>query len=423
MKELLRLGRLFVDYVSPSSPWGTGGLRAQRQECTPSPSRLRQENKEIMQASLAISESTKSTSSAMEGEVAWILTRGASNDADQGVLLHPLPFTVGRRPGCSMQLNFKTISGQHANLFLNNGELWVTDLNSTNGTYVNGHRINDTTQLHDADLVQFADIAFRAKCDRRATTCQTMQEDVCYKALALVQFDRLMENRLVTPYFQPIVDMQKGCYRGYEVLARSRLFGLESCAAMFDAAARLNMEVELSRMLRWEGVREGLNLPEYSTLFVNTHPLEIAREGLVESMATVRQLSQEVPIILEVHEAAVTDPTLMRELRARLKELNIGLAYDDFGAGQTRLSELTDAPPDYLKFDISLVRGIDQASPERQRMLASLVKMVIDLGVNPLAEGIETLEEADVCRSMGFMTAQGYHFGRPAPLRQFQYQS
>ena len=373
-----------------------------------------------MQASLAISELTKSNSSPSEGEIAWTLTRGASSEMDEGVLLHPFPFTVGRRPGCSMQLNFKTISGQHANLYLYNGDLWVADLSSTNGTYVNGHRISEPTQLSDADLVQFADIAFRVKCDRRATTCQTMQEDVCDKALALVQFDRLMENRLVTPYFQPIIDLQKGGFRGYEVLARSRLFGLESCAAMFDAAARLNMEVELSRMLRWEGVREGLNLPGKSALFVNTHPLEIAREGLVESMATVRQLSQEVPIILEVHEAAITDPGLMRNLRARLKELNIGLAYDDFGAGQTRLSELTEAPPDYLKFDISLIRGINSASPERQRMLASLVKMVIDLGVNPLAEGIETPEEADTCRSMGFVTAQGYHFGRPAPLRQFQ---
>lgn len=349
-----------------------------------------------------------------------MLMRGASGADEKEVLVQPVPFTIGRRPGCSMQLNYKTISGNHAELTLVNGQLWVEDLTSTNGTYVNGRRIIEATPLREEDLLQFADIAFRVKSERRATTCQTMQEDVCDKALALVQFDRLMENRLVTPFYQPIIDMRTGEFRGYEVLARSRLFGLESCAAMFDAAARLNMEVELSRMLRWEGVREGLNLPANSTLFVNTHPLEIRREGLVDSMATARQLSMDVPIILEVHEAAITDPGEMRTLRAQLKELNIGIAYDDFGAGQTRLSELTEAPPDYLKFDISLIRGIDSAPPERQRMLASLVKMVIELGVNPLAEGIETPEEADVCRSMGFKTAQGYHFGRPAPVRQYQ---
>ncbi len=356
-------------------------------------------------------------------EASWTLQRGTgkSKENDQpSILVHPIPFTVGRRPGCSLQLNFKTISGNHAELTVDNDQLWVNDLNSTNGTYVNGRRIAEPTPLREEDLLQFADMAFRIKSERRSTTCQTMQEDMCDQALALVQFDRLMENRLVTPFYQPIIDMKSGQFRGYEVLARSRLFGLESCAAMFDAASRLNMEVELSRMLRWEGVREGLNLPDNSTLFVNTHPLEIRAEGLVDSMATARQLSAEVPIILEVHEAAITDPKEMRELRAHLKELNIGIAYDDFGAGQTRLSELVEAPPDYLKFDISMIRGIDQAPRERQKMLASLVNMVIDLGVNPLAEGVESAGEAEACRDMGFLTAQGFHFGRPAPVRQFQ---
>lgn len=355
-------------------------------------------------------------------ESSWTLVRasGDSGGNDESkVLVHPLPFSIGRKPGCSMQLNYRTISGHHAEFELQNDQLWIRDLNSTNGTYVNGRRINEPTPLREEDLIQFADLAFRLKSEGRATTCQTMQEDMCDQALALVQFDRLMENRLVTPFYQPIVDIKTGQLLGYEVLARSRLFGLESCAAMFDAAARLNMEVELSRMLRWEGVREGLNLPNRLTLFVNTHPLEIRREGLIDSMASTRQLSTEVPIMLEVHEAAITDPREMRELRSRLKDLDIGIAYDDFGAGQTRLNELAEAPPDYLKFDISLIRDIDKA-PERQRLLTSLVHMVQELGVNPLAEGVETAAEAEACRDIGFETAQGFHFGRPAPVRQYQ---
>ncbi len=83
------------------------------------------------------------------------------------------------------------------------------------------------------------------------------------------------------------------------------------------------------------------------------------------------------------------------------------------------MSELVEAPPDFLKFDISLIRDIDKATPERQRMLASLVSLVKDLGIRPLAEGIETPGEADTCRSMGFTSAQGYHFGRPAPVHTF----
>ncbi len=350
----------------------------------------------------------------------WMLAQGSGDSNDtQVVVVHPFPFSVGRKPGSGLQLNNRTVSGHHADLSLERGQLWVIDRQSTNGTYVNGRRIAEPTPLREEDLLQFADMAFRVKCQQRVTTSQTLAEDVCDQALALVQFDRLMENKLVTPFFQPIIEMQTSRLIGYEVLARSRLFGLESCAAMFNAAARMNMEVELSRMLRWEGIREGLMFPEHTQLFVNTHPLEIRREGLVESLAQVRQLSLEVPIVLEIHEAAVTNPSEMREMRARLRALKIGIAYDDFGAGQTRLSELVEAPPDYLKFDISLIRKIDQATPERIRMLKSLINMVIDLGIQPLAEGVETPEEAAACRELGFTTAQGYHFGRPAPVRQF----
>ena len=89
---------------------------------------------------------------------------------------------------------------------------------------------------------------------------------------------------------------------------------------------------------------------------------------------------------------------------------------DSFGAGQARLLELAEYPPDFLKFDMSLVRGIDVAPESRQRMLTSLVSVARDMLVYTVAEGVETAEEADVCMRIGFTHAQGYFFGRPRPL-------
>lgn len=351
-------------------------------------------------------------------DVVWVLLRGGTGIEEQQIVIDPTPFSVGRRPGSSMQLNYKTVSGNHAELFVQEGKPWIRDLSSTNGTYVNGNRIDQPTELDEEDLIQFADVAFRLRSETRSESFNTIHENMCDQALALVQFDRLMESRLVTPFYQPIINFRTEQVIGYEVLARSRLFGLESCASMFEAAERLNMELELSRMLRMEGVRQGIELPEDLKLFVNTHPIEVQREGLIESMRSVRGICAHIPLVLEVHEAAVTDPNEMRELRSQLTDLGIGLAYDDFGAGQTRLGELIEAPPDYLKFDISMIRGIDSALPERQKMLASLVSMVIDLGINPLAEGVETEGEATVCRQLGFESVQGFYFGYPAPLSQ-----
>ncbi len=354
-----------------------------------------------------------------ETKTVWILASVGNQISDALTVVHPVPFSIGRKAGCSLQLQSKTVSSHHADLTCRDGQLILIDRQSTNGTYVNGRRIADLVQLKKDDLVQFADVAFRIRCDDHATASNTLAEDVCDQALALVQFDRLMEKRLVTPFFQPIVSMDGGCILGYEVLARSQMFGLETSAALFGAASKLNLEVELSQMMRWEGIREGMMLPVPSQIYVNTHPLELGRPGLLESMAQARSMTLDLPITLEIHESAITSAKEMFDIKSRLRELNIQIAYDDFGSGQNRLAELCNAAPDVIKFDMGLIRDIDKAPPERIKVLGSLVRMVLDLGVVALAEGIENEAEAKVCQELGFTMAQGYYFGRPAPIRKF----
>jgi EAL domain-containing protein (putative c-di-GMP-specific phosphodiesterase class I) len=121
-------------------------------------------------------------------------------------------------------------------------------------------------------------------------------------------------------------------------------------------------------------------------------------------------------IILEINEKAATDTNEMLRLRAALKKLNLGLAFDDFGVGQTRLVELAEVPPDYLKFDISLVREIHLAPKRLLQMVSTFVKATQDLGIVTIAEGIECQEEADKCRHLGFDLVQGFFYGKPQPI-------
>ena len=132
----------------------------------------------------------------------------------------------------------------------------------------------------------------------------------------------------------------------------------------------------------------------------------------------LRELRADFPdlsVVLEIHESGVTSTRYLAKLRDTLNELGMQLAYDDFGAGQARLMELVEVPPDVLKFDIKLIQGLPTASPQRLTTVGSLVQLVRELGVVPLAEGVETEEEAAVCRELGFDLAQGFLYGRPAP--------
>ena len=159
-------------------------------------------------------------------------------------------------------------------------------------------------------------------------------------------------------------------------------------------------------------------LPERPiAVFFNLHPAEMAdlEEVTSELRRVAAGLDTDQDAVLEIHEGAVTDPKAMRIIRERLRELDIGLAYDDFGAGQSRLMELVEVPPDYLKLDMALVRDIDR-SPKRQDLVRALVSFMCDLGIEVIAEGIERVEEAETCRQLGCSLGQGYLLGRPAAI-------
>jgi EAL domain-containing protein (putative c-di-GMP-specific phosphodiesterase class I) len=354
-------------------------------------------------------------------DATWLLSGQLSADEPvRSIRVEGSPFLVGRHSSAALTIPSPTVSNIHAELRVEAGVLFVKDLGSTNGTFINGERVDGEFTVSSGDLLQFAEVVFRVGLESARYDSKTIAGDSSDRALALIQFDKLMSERAVVPHFQPIIDFATLEVPAYEILGRSRLFGLTTPHSMFSAAAVLDMESELSRMMRTEGVAHAAALPGSPLLFANTHPVEMHEQGVLEfSLRELRELAPAARMVLEIHEAAVTCVKQMRELRAVLNDLDIGLAYDDFGAGQARLVELGDVPPDYLKFDIELVHEIDRATPERQRMLSSLVHIVNDLGIASLAEGVETLTEHETCRQMGFALGQGYYYGKAALAESF----
>jgi EAL domain-containing protein (putative c-di-GMP-specific phosphodiesterase class I) len=341
----------------------------------------------------------------------WSLVAHGDGDV---LPLRTFPCRIGRQPGLPVRVVHPTVSLLHAEVRLADDNLWLSDLDSRNGTFVNGRRLNGQQQICLGDLVQFGAAVFRLHNDQRTNLAGTAcSEDMGDLALAIAQFDKLIEEQVVVPHYQPIVESTGGTTVAYEALARSRLFGLDNPAMMFKAAEYLQKEALLSRMLRVEALRRcGHYHPRH--IFLNTHPAELQDlKQLITSLQEVRQQHPDQPLTLEVHEACAVDASTIKLLRTVLDDLDMKLAYDDFGAGQARLHELVEARPDYLKFDRKLVAGLDAATPDRLQLVESLVQMAHQLGIATLAEGIETPGEAETCRRIGFEFMQGYYFGRP----------
>lgn len=338
--------------------------------------------------------------------------------------------TVGRRPNNDLCLSHRTVSGHHAELSVEDGVLYLDDLNSTNGTFLNGRKVARSERLDTGDVIHFGQLVFAVKKTEQFNASlsnipfgsATVVSETPKDAILYEGFDRLLNQPDIDPYFQPIVRFDNLETIGYEVLVRSTVEGLEFPDRIFKIAAMRTAEVKLSEVCRTEGLLAGLQLDPHNRYFLNTHARELETPRLLQSLEELRHDFPNLEIVLEVHEAAITSVQYLVKLTRVLKELNIELAYDDFGAGQARLIELFEVPPKYLKFDLQLIRGLESASAVHRASVKALVNMVHDLDVVALAEGVETDIQAEICRDLGFDLAQGYLYGRPQP-RQFWQQT
>jgi EAL domain-containing protein (putative c-di-GMP-specific phosphodiesterase class I) len=156
---------------------------------------------------------------------------------------------------------------------------------------------------------------------------------------------------------------------------------------------------------RFVGVHDGLHL------FLNLHPEDLLDPELQNPTSGVSLAARNV--ILEVTERSTLDKVPKASERvAELRAHGFRIAIDDLGAGYAGLTSFIQLEPDFVKLDMSLIRGLD-TSTVKQRLVASMTRVSQDLGLQVVAEGIETVAERDAAIALGVDLLQGYRFGRP----------
>lgn len=329
--------------------------------------------------------------------------------------LNRFPFRIGRQPDSGLCINTAHVSRAHAEIRKRDEQLWIRDLDSSNGTFVNGERLVAECPLDANDVVHIGDVELIVRCFETVSNTTTKMFQSENIAQLTKRFRRLLAEESFTAHFQPIVNLRDQRVEGYEALGRG-LPPLESPADLFAIAVRLGFEVQLSELLRRIAMALVKRLPGSGRVFLNMHPAEMNTDRLLDSVRLLRDEAQIPPISLEIHEGAVAEPTRIVALRDGLEELRVGMTYDDFGAGQARLLELVEVPPEYLKFDRTWVQRIHNPNSPKRKLLHRLIDSVHELGIHTIAEGIESADEAEACRSVGFEFAQGFYFQRPAPI-------
>jgi EAL domain-containing protein (putative c-di-GMP-specific phosphodiesterase class I) len=223
------------------------------------------------------------------------------------------------------------------------------------------------------------------------------------------------------PHYQPIVGLDRRNVASMELLCRWRHpeRGLVAPDKFISVAESSGLIGPLTFALLRAACRDMLRFAPNWRLSVNVAPQQIEDPDLVPQLLSIIHEAGLPPgrFDIELTETAlVNDTARARAVILELKRAGLTVTLDDFGTGYSSLSYLAEMTFDRIKIDRSFVRTLDK--PESAKIVDAIIGLSRSLGVDTVAEGVETEAQAAKLRGMGCRNAQGYLFGRPMPARE-----
>lgn len=216
-----------------------------------------------------------------------------------------------------------------------------------------------------------------------------------------------------TMAFQPIINCQTREIFGYEALVRG--LNNESAYSIISKVNDHNRYL-FDQLCRVKAIALAAKLNIQTMLSINFLPNAIYQPErcIRTTLAAAKEYNFPTErIMFEFTEVEKLDDNKhIQRVVEYYQKLGFTTATDDFGSGYSGLNLLADFQTDIIKFDMELIRNIDQ-EPVRQAIVRSCLTMFADLKVTPLAEGIETLGEYHWLRAAGIELMQGYLFAKP----------
>src|SRR4051794_24530481 len=298
---------------------------------------------------------------------------------------------------------------------------------------VNGREINlsasvgltlgsDTTP---DDLLRQAHSALtRAKADGSRARIEVHEGALSRDDVDALQLETDLRHALANEelrlFYQPIVHLRDETLLGYEALVRWEhpTRGLLPPAAFLSAAEDNRLTAKLGAWVLRRACTDAAAWPEDLRVHVNISARHLAEEGFSELVAAALAESGLAPHRLELE---ITESTALFAAEATLHSVavvtdqGVTLALDDFGTGYSAITALHRLPIHTVKIDRSFVADVVH-EPATAALVQGLLQLGRGMGLQVIAEGIEDLDQAEWLRAHGCAMAQGYAFGRPAPL-------
>lgn len=279
-------------------------------------------------------------------------------------------------------------------------------------------------------LVANADIAlYEAKRAGRSCVRElmpSMLSAIAARRQLASEISGAIENGEFIPFYQPQIHADTGAVVGAEALARWKHpeHGLLAPAAFLDVAAELGLVAAIDRSMMHQALQfadsaatQGL-LPAISVNLSAGRLIDPKLVDDVDACWTNRQCTLSIELLETISFDELQQEPMVNDNLARLRTLGVQIETDDFGSGRASITGLLKVRPDRLKIDRHLVQAAIN-DPIKRKVVSAILDMTRALGIEVLAEGVETPADIAVIRKLGCHLFQGYAYARPLPEADF----
>jgi predicted signal transduction protein with EAL and GGDEF domain/HAMP domain-containing protein len=282
------------------------------------------------------------------------------------------------------------------------------------------------------ELLKSADVAMYHAKEQGRNTYRLYSSSMNAEAMARMQLEsqlrKAVESGEFTIWYQPIIDLKTGKPTGAEALVRwaHPERGLVSPGEFISLCEECGLIVPLgewilrtvcSQARAWDDAGLGP-----MRMCVNLSARQLRQEGIVDTDRTILRETGFRPdsLVLELTESMLMEPSgIVGRTIHELADLGVSLAIDDFGTGYSSLSYLKNFPVKTLKIDRSFLMNVT-TDPGNAAITTAIIALAGAMGLDVVAEGVETLLQAEFLRERGCHRGQGFLFGKPQPVPAFE---
>lgn len=281
------------------------------------------------------------------------------------------------------------------------------------------------TLIMNADIAMYA---AKAKGKNQVVYCDEEMKEQTTKRLRLTNsLYRALDRGELYAVYQPQVCTETHKISGFEALLRwnNPEYGLIPPLTFIPLAEQTSLIRPIGLFVFEEACKQLVSFrnlyQEPLMMSVNLSLLQLKDSRIVEKIqSTLNSTGVDVHVMqIEITESAsfLEEPVLLQRL-IELKQLGLSIAIDDFGTGHSSFSRLKTYPIDQLKIDREFVQGITIGSPKDMALIKSIIQIAKNLGIEVLAEGVETEEQLMYLSSHGCDKIQGFYFYKPLSVEE-----